>query len=415
MPFFKKCKKSKKEPKEILYDDYDAYKPEPKLCASTVVYKVEAHFMGRKAPSATVDGLQSVQKPLSEIYNACECDQILAKDIPRDVYLMVLASGVLALPVNPLDSPIWINMQQFRGCGAVKAVSTESGYGFVSIGSEEAAGSEFPGLFTLVSQRSGCVPLLDCYVFSCVSDESAIQLASYAQMMFEDRRGWSNEPNPPKFNFPNMHEPNALCDYEQEFQEFVNPEFYKKPPLQGFFYAPSSDVIRYFDIDSQTQRIIHDELVDDTHCLPSPIIITVPQAPAPVVEVINFPQQPMRQQKLDIIKIPQSTDSCDPDFLLIQDPVEPRGASKGHNLVTYGGYGNNVYQPQDGVPYLAHAQDYEPQQNIYIDSNVSGGYGKNAYQPQQNIYVDSNVPNYYCKPKKTHEIKKVDLDDWMRA
>lgn len=202
-----KCKKSKK-PKKV---DFPAMPPQLiPICSHTALYKVEARFLGRKAPNASFNGLESIQKPLSELYNSCECDRILTKDLAREVMLVVFTSGILAVPANPIDDPIWIKMQGFRGCGAVRATPTYSGYDFIPI--DQAPISDYPAIFTVVAQRGGCVPLIDCYAFSCVDDASANMLVAVTQQAFEDKRSWTESSKPPQLNLVTMQCSDCSCN-----------------------------------------------------------------------------------------------------------------------------------------------------------------------------------------------------------
>ncbi|ESN94575.1 hypothetical protein HELRODRAFT_189438 [Helobdella robusta] len=246
----------KQHPKEIV---------ETKTCPNQVLYRAPVHFMGRKAPAPSVDGLESIQKPLREMYTACSCVQVMKRDTPRDGYLVVLSSGLCIVPVNPLDQKLWIRIQDFKGCGVVRGVGsdyTPNGahtLTFMPINSPQARTSPLPTIFTVLAARGECLPLIDCYAFSCPSEEVAISLASSTEQAFSDRSGWSNSNKPPFENLCYLDE-QTKCPEPEDSCEFVNPELYKKPPLRGFFYAPSPGMIRSYDLGVEAEATLKPEL-----------------------------------------------------------------------------------------------------------------------------------------------------------
>lgn len=209
-------------------------------------------YIGRAAPKATLNSVEAIQKPLFELYTK---DDRQSKETDVDAVLTIFTSGLLMAPVNPLDQDIWLPIQSLQSCAAVKAVVGKSFQGcledsqlsFVPVDSMETSKSPYPPIFTVTMGRSNGLPLTDCYAFICQSSESALMAVQATMQAFGNERGWA-EDRPKKRGLVATQCSQPEVTMEQTSEYSTPPEFYERPPLKGFFYAPSPSLIQKYHI-----------------------------------------------------------------------------------------------------------------------------------------------------------------------
>jgi hypothetical protein len=209
-----------------------------------------ALYIGRAAPQASHDGLDAVQKPLSELYNKSDRQSKLDD---HDATVHIFTSGILMKPVNPLDKDIWLRIQDLESCAAVKPYNDPAYCGqliFAPVDTRAGRASPHPAIFTVVMKRSaGGIKISDCYAFICHTDETALILVQATTQAFSDKSGWTSE-RPSLIELGLEKEEEKLDNecYVDDARDDCAPEFYEKPKLSGFFYAPRSDLIQKYNI-----------------------------------------------------------------------------------------------------------------------------------------------------------------------
>jgi hypothetical protein len=156
-------------------------------------------------------------------------------------------------PVNPLDKDIWLRIQDLESCASVKAFSDPNYCGrliFVPTDSPAGRSSPHPSIFTVVMKRSsGGIKISDCHAFICHSDETAMILVRACGAAYSDKSGWSDER--PTLVELGLERPEVKLDsecYVDDQRDDCRPEYYEKPSLSGFFYAPRADLIQKYNI-----------------------------------------------------------------------------------------------------------------------------------------------------------------------
>lgn len=253
-------------------------------------------YIGRAAPQSTFDGLDSIQKPLCELYRKSKWDPKKLFDHMEST-LHVFRSGLLLKPCNPLDKDVWFKIQDLESCSAVKAYNDPSCRGrmlFVPSDSASASMSEHPSIFALIMKRStGGIKITDCHAFICSSDRAALTLVKATAHAFSDPSGWSDER--PTLVELGLERPPVKIDnecYVDDLKDDCTPEYYDKPKLSGFFYTPRSDLIQKYSVKGEDcygrpigdgQEMIKPFICDEFE--PPPRIVEPPR-PAPDTAVI---------------------------------------------------------------------------------------------------------------------------------
>lgn len=373
------------------------------ICPNRLLYRCVAHFMGRKAPGSSIDSIESVQKPLSEIYSV-DPRSCLSKDVARDVHLLVFTNGIYAIPTNPIDSKIWIQMQNLRSCAAVKGVgqsydpANACGLTFKALDSPEAASSPLPAIFTVIAARGNCVPLLDCYIFSCPSNVIAMTLVEKSRQAFGDRRGWSSNNKPPPVTMldisENFTDEKWHCKTDESSlvcREPINPELYQKPSLHGFYYAPKTDIIRTYDIGIEAEAYPMPEVETHPSCSePCPQYIIINQQAG--AEISPYPAPPPQQS--DVAQIV-------PNGYLVTDVASMNWPGNGDlqaqdpNQMTQSG----IWVPQQVSLDLGADASLAPPAYPNIDPSMIVPFAQSGYypallvdQPTSNPYEDTGAP-----------------------
>ena len=183
-------------------------------------------------------------------------------------------------PVNRLDKEVWLRIQDLESCSAVKAYRDSSGctrqITFVPLDSPTGQSIDSPAIFTMIMRRREGLKISDCHAFLCFSDETAVLLVNACQQAFANRSGWTNErPNLVELGLERAEEKLDNECYVDDVKDDCGPEYYEKPKLSGFFYAPRSDLIQKFKIGGEDGfgRIVTGEqpvIEHFTHCEPEP-------------------------------------------------------------------------------------------------------------------------------------------------
>jgi hypothetical protein len=109
--------------------------------------------------------------------------------------------------------------------------------------------------------------LSDCHAFVCRSEQAAMVLVDACAHAYANPRGWSSEV--PTLLELGLEKPDIKIDnecYVDDVDEGCSKEYYDKPSLKGYFYAPRSDIIQKFDIgdvDARGMPICSCEPVED--------------------------------------------------------------------------------------------------------------------------------------------------------
>lgn len=246
-------------------------------CLHRVLTSARCLYIGKAAPTACHDGLTTVQKPLSELYQKPDRQKAMQD---QECILYAFTSGVLMRPVNRLDKEVWLRIQDLEFCASVKAYrepgSCERAISFLPTDSPVGQSIDSPSIFTMVMRRGEGLKISDCYAFLCFSDETAILLVNACQQAFGNRSGWTNErPNLVELGLERAEEKLDNECYVDDAKDDCGPEYYEKPKLSGFFYAPRSDLIQKFKIGGEDGfgKVVSDEpqmIEHFTHCEPEP-------------------------------------------------------------------------------------------------------------------------------------------------
>jgi len=267
---------------------------QPMTCARVL-------YMGKAAPQASHDGLDSVQKPLAELYSKSEK---ASRVDDHDATLYVYSSGLLMRPVNPLDKDIWLRIQDLESCASVKAYNDPTYYGrlmFVPTDSEAGRSTPHPSVFAVVMKRTtGGIKISDCHAFICCTDKAGMTLVRACEQAFADPRGWSSER--PSLIDLGLERPEVKIDnecYVDDIKEDCGQEFYDKPSLSGFFYTPRSDLVQKYNIrgeDNFGQPICQPKAIEHFTCdqpeppKPSPCQTGCPQLPEGYMQITCAPE-----------------------------------------------------------------------------------------------------------------------------
>jgi len=94
----------------------------------------------------------------------------------------------------------------------------------------------------------------DCYAFICPSDEVAVLLVQQCMRAFRTQPGWATD-RPTRAQL-GLEMPKPRADYEcyvDDVKDDCPPEFYEKPSLSGYFYAPRADLVQKFSIKNEDE------------------------------------------------------------------------------------------------------------------------------------------------------------------
>lgn len=234
-------------------------------------------YIGKAAPTPCHDGLTAIQKPLFELYQKPERQKAMQD---QECILYAFTSGLMMRPVNRLDKEIWLRIQDLESCSAVKAYRAPNAcqreITFVPADSDIGQSIDSPSIFSVVIRRGEGLKISDCYAFICFSDETALVLVKACQQAFSNRSGWTNEkPNLVELGLERAEEKVDNECYVDDAKDDCGPEYYEKPKLSGFFYAPRSDLIQKFKVGGEDGfgRLVSDEpqmIEHFTHCEPEP-------------------------------------------------------------------------------------------------------------------------------------------------
>jgi len=250
-----------------------------------------AVYIGRAAPTPSHEGLESVQKPLYELYLKCKKSECQRAITDQDATLFVLTSGILMQAVNPLDDDLWLPIQDLICCVAVKPIQNPHdcrNVVFAPCNSAEACASPYPPVFAAIIKRGKGMKISDCYAFICPSDEVAVLLVEQCMRAFKTPHGWATDR--PTRAMLGLEMPKPRADYEcyvDDVKDDCPPEFYEKPSLSGYFYAPRSDLVQKFSVKNE----------DDCDCRPLEPFTDQPQAIAYVPVVCADPCKKKKEKK----------------------------------------------------------------------------------------------------------------------
>jgi len=224
---------------------------------------------------------------LAELYGKSDKQ---SKMDDHDSTLYVYTSGLLMKPVNPLDKDIWLRIQDMEFCSSVKAYAdpTHCGLMFVPTDSQAGRHTPHPSIFAVVMKRTmGGIKISDCHAFVCGSDQAAMALVRACAQAFGDKRGWASER--PSLIELGLEQPEVKLDnecYVDDAKEDCTVEFYDKPSLSGFFYAPRSDLIQKYSIRGEDNygRPIGQQTIESFMCdQPQPQQCQITQIAGPVM------------------------------------------------------------------------------------------------------------------------------------
>ncbi|CAH1801577.1 unnamed protein product [Owenia fusiformis] len=149
--------------------------------------KCKVLYIGSAVPLETVEGLESVQRPLRERYPVNE-DEFQG----IDAWLTVFSTGVQLQYVDDQSTVVWFPISSLYVCSAVKAVTVINGATrertakFVSLDkTDEIGNSPHPPIFAAIMRRTKGVKVLECHGFICQSTQAAMALVAACSYSFE--------------------------------------------------------------------------------------------------------------------------------------------------------------------------------------------------------------------------------------
>lgn len=208
-------------------------------------------YLGSAVPLDTSRGIEAVQGPCRERYPFDGSGDVNG----IDSWVSVFSSGMMLSYVNDKKGVTWFPIQSLYVCAAIKCVtSVDPNTGsksarFVALDSEEAKGSTHPPMFACIMRRTKGVKVLECHVFITKSTKAAMALVQSCTHAYEHKEGWTDEPPQlsDKTNAPTRIVP-AENQEERDSQENAPPEFYQKPPPQGFYYTSNKDLVKNYNV-----------------------------------------------------------------------------------------------------------------------------------------------------------------------
>lgn len=183
--------------------------------------KCRVLYLGSAVPLETVQGLDALQVPLRQRY-VCSATKGDVSGI--DLWLKVYSSGLMLTPADDPASSMWFPVQSLKVCAAVKCVelpissfaqSPETASPtarFVPVDSPEAASTKHPPLFSAVMRKTTGVKVLECHVFICKSDRSALELVRSLMFAHDNKDGWLDEEDMPDVFFEPAQAPFVTDD-----------------------------------------------------------------------------------------------------------------------------------------------------------------------------------------------------------
>ena len=141
-------------------------------------------YIGSAVPTDTADGLDGVQKPLSERYptdDDSNIEGILS-------FISVVPTGLTLQYVSDPGHVLFFPFSSLTLCAAVRCVRVthpttgEQSSRFVSLNSPAAggaAGAKRPAIFTTITRRTEGRKVLECHGFVCASSKDALELVQW--------------------------------------------------------------------------------------------------------------------------------------------------------------------------------------------------------------------------------------------
>lgn len=205
--------------------------------------KCRVLYLGSAVPLETSVGLESVQNPLKERY-PYQSDGDVAG---IDAWLTVFSSGLLAQYVGD-KSVVWFPIQTLHVCAAVKCatdingVTGEKTARFVALDSPSGKTTRHPPIFAAILRRTQGVKVLECHGFICKSNQAALALVHSCTHAYDHKEGWTDDaPTGELLN-------SRLVAADPAPKKVAPPEFFEKPPAQGYFYTSNRDLIRNYNV-----------------------------------------------------------------------------------------------------------------------------------------------------------------------
>jgi hypothetical protein len=167
--------------------------------------KCRVLYLGSSVPLETVQGLDALQVPLRQRY-VCSASKGDVSGI--DLWLKAYSSGLMLTPVDDPVASIWFPIQSLKVCAAIKCVeslASPDSARFVALDSAEAAGTKHPPLFASVMRRGKGIKVLECHVFICKSDHSALELVRSLMYAHDNKDGWLDEEDMPDIFLAPLH------------------------------------------------------------------------------------------------------------------------------------------------------------------------------------------------------------------
>ena len=208
--------------------------------------KLRVLYLGSAVPLQTREGLQAVQGPLRERYPYMSDGDVSG----IDAWLTIFSSGILMKYLNETNTVAWFPIQSFHVCAAVKCVVTGVGpqrqANFVALDSPEGRSSKHPPMFACIMRRTKGVKVLECHAFITKSNQAALAAVQACTHAYDHKEGWTDD-------FPNtdgQHNSNEsrLVAADPVPVSTAPPEFFEKPPVQGYFYTSKKDLIKTYKV-----------------------------------------------------------------------------------------------------------------------------------------------------------------------
>jgi hypothetical protein len=100
-------------------------------------------------------------------------------------------------------------------------------------------------MFATIMRRTKGVKVLECHVFICKSNKAAMALVQSCTHAYEHKEGWTDDSPPVEMHkTTDLH----LVPADPIKHDEAPPEFFKRPPQQGYYYASGKNMVKNYNV-----------------------------------------------------------------------------------------------------------------------------------------------------------------------
>ena len=133
--------------------------------------------------------------------------------------------------------------------------------------------------FNVTNLHCSSTQVLECHAFLCKSKDSAMALVQSTTHAYQHREGWRDDaPTTPDPRAGNTQAHLVPADPAPQNIE-APPEFFEKPPLQGYYYSSSKDLVKNFNVAGGRRR------PPGAGPVPPGMAVMMPPQPGPPMEI----------------------------------------------------------------------------------------------------------------------------------